>query len=169
MVIVATKTIAVSIANIGNKEILGPVIFQLSQRCRHSASGLCKVSVWVWDLPPQSMCFNYVKWEIIQQFLPPGDPDYVGNPYLDLRVSFESVQEKTDWATCIELWPLQWMFYTDGFEMGSFFAMCYVKHKGENTQRLLGHWPESPHLWTSKFISRHWDLNGLIFRSTEQP
>lgn len=88
-------------------------------------------------------------------------------------MSFESVQEKTGWAACIELWPLQWIFYTHGFEMGSFFAMCYVEQKGEIKECLLGHWPEKTHLWTycwtSKFICRHWDLNDLIFRSTEQP
>lgn len=32
MIIVAKRTTAISIANIGNKEILGPVILQLSQR-----------------------------------------------------------------------------------------------------------------------------------------
>lgn len=172
LIIVAKKPTAISIANIANKEILVLAILQLSQRCRHSAFALHEDSIWVWDLLLQSMCFNYVKWETIQQLLPPGDPGYVGNPYLDIRVSFETVQEKTGWVTCIELWPLEWVFYTYGFGMGSFFAMSYVKQKGGIKWYLLGHWPESPHLWTyyrtSKFTSRHWDLKNLIYTSTEQ-
>lgn len=62
---------------------------------------------------------NYVKWGFIQCLPTPGDPGYVSNPYFDLRVSLESVREKTDWVTCVKSWPLHWIFYTNWFEMDS--------------------------------------------------
>lgn len=134
---VAKKTTAFSIAKIGNKGILGPIIFlDLWQRCGYCASGLHFFFFFFFvlerDLQLQSICF-LIMWN---------EKSSKSSPHLGIQVmlaililtsewAFDFVQEKTDRVACVESWPLQWIFYADQFKMGSLFAICYVKHKGE--------------------------------------